>query len=101
VTRAVFLRFVVVGLTLKIQVLQLNNWHDFASKLPHSYRTFGETMGIRDKMRLAIETSISLKTIDKWLKGARVNEANQRALERAVKALGITAYVDAKNKKSR
>jgi transcriptional regulator with XRE-family HTH domain len=46
-------------------------------------------MSTRDKLRLALETSISINTIEKWVKGARVNEANQRALERAAKALGI------------
>jgi hypothetical protein len=43
----------------------------------------------RDKLRLALETAISMSTIEKWVKGVRINEGNSLALSRAVKSLGI------------
>jgi hypothetical protein len=40
-------------------------------------------------MRLAVETHISLKTVEKWCRGGRVTDANDRALIRAATELGI------------
>lgn len=42
-----------------------------------------------DRMRLSLETGISLSTVTKWSKGVRVTEGNDRALLAAAEALGI------------
>lgn len=42
-----------------------------------------------DLMRLAIETRISLRTVERWAKGKRVTEGNDQALIRAAEALGL------------
>lgn len=43
----------------------------------------------RDKIRLALETELSHRTIEKWVNGQRVNDSTAAALNRAVKNLGI------------
>lgn len=41
-------------------------------------------------MRLAVTAKVALKTAEKWLKGGRVTEANDAALEAAFKKLGFS-----------
>lgn len=43
----------------------------------------------RDRLRLALETELSDRTIEKWLAGQRVNDSTSAALNRAAKNLGI------------
>ena len=51
----------------------------------------------RDRMRLSIETSVSLSTITKWDKGEKVSEATEKSLRRAMSALGIVKPAEVKD----
>lgn len=43
----------------------------------------------RDRLRLALETGFSTKTVSNWQSGKRVNESTHRSLSDACEKLGI------------
>jgi hypothetical protein len=42
-----------------------------------------------DRLRLAAETKLSLRTVEKWAKGGQVTQANDQLLLRVASELGL------------
>lgn len=78
-----------LGLTGAIAVLELGCRYDFAFRCLKISSTMWRQMKNRDKLRLALETSFSVKTIDRWASGERVSDATASALSKSAKAIGI------------